>query len=211
MVIDDCKRNDIGNTAKAYAYAHLAKEGTIDADFMTVSPFLGTDSIKPFIDMAIQENKGIFVLARTSNPSSKEIAEAVNSQGITVSNWLAEYLNEVGNQYVGESGYSSIGAVVGATFPEVAHTLRKQMKKNYFLVPGYGAQGGSAEDVVSCFNEDGLGAMISSSRGILYQYRDIAEYDGSRKMYREIVRMQAEEMKQSVYKTLKEKCRKMCY
>ncbi len=211
IVIDDCKRNDIGNTARAYAYAHLAKDGTINADFMTVSPFLGTDSIKPFIDAAIQESKGIFVLARTSNPSSKEIAEAVNSQGITVSDWLAEYLNETGSQYVGESGYSSIGAVVGATFPEVARILRKHMKRNYFLVPGYGVQGGNAGDVVSCFNEDGLGALISSSRGILYKYKDDTEYDESRAMYQESVRTQAEEMRQSVYDALKANFKKMCY
>lgn len=144
VVIDDSKRNDIGNTAKAYAYAHLSKEGPINADFLTVSPFLGTDSIEPFLDMAAKEQKGLFILVKTSNPGSAEISEAVNIQGEKISHWLADYVRTVGAKHVGESGYSSIGAVVGATFPEEALQLRKIMKNNYFLVPGFGAQGGES-------------------------------------------------------------------
>lgn len=211
IVIDDSKRNDIGNTARAYAYAHLSAEGPINADFMTVSPFLGTDSIQPFVDTAIKEDKGIFILVRTSNPSSSEIAEAVNPKGEKISSQLAEYVNEISKSYMGSSGYSAIGAVVGATFPKDASELRKRMKKNYFLVPGFGAQGGSAEDVTACFNEDGLGALISSSRGILYQYIDREEYDGSREMYRNIVHSQARKMQQEVYGALREKCKEICY
>ncbi len=211
IVIDDSKRNDIGNTARAYAYAHLVKEGPINADFLTVSPFLGTDSIQPFIDVAVSDEKGIFVLVKTSNPSSSEISEAINIEGEKISDWLAEYISKVGSVYIGESGYSAIGAVVGATFPNEAAKLRERMKSNYFLVPGFGAQGGNADDIVKCFNQDGLGALISSSRGILYKYIEIQAYDGTREMYKEIVRSQAVKMQQEVYVALKNNCRKMKY
>jgi len=226
LVIDDSKRNDIGNTARAYAYAHLAQEGPINADFLTVSPFLGRDSIQPFVDVAIQYNKGIFVLVKTSNPGSVEISEARNGQGEKISHWLAEHLASVrgstigqtsagcsaGSQsHLGECGYSSIGAVVGATFPEEAKQLRKIMKQNFFLVPGFGAQGGSVEDILPCFNEDGLGAVVSSSRGIIYKYQEVKAYNNTREQYREIVRKQALDMGKQVYKALKENCGKMEY
>jgi len=211
IVIDDSKRNDIGNTAKAYAYAHLAKEGPINADFLTVSPFLGMDSIQPFVDVAVSDEKGIFVLVKTSNPGSVEISEATNADGEKIRNWLADYIKRIGNVCVGKSGYSLIGAVVGATFPQEATELRERMRNNYFLVPGFGVQGGSANDIVKCFNQDGLGALISSSRGILYKYIDRKDYDGSRNMYKEIVRSQAVQMQQDVYAVLKENCKKMRY
>lgn len=211
IVVDDSKRNDIGNTSKAYAYAHLAKDGPINADFLTVSPFLGSDSMQPFIDVAMRDEKGVFVLVKTSNPGSVEISEAVNVCGDKISNWLAGYVNIVGQKCMGKYGYSAIGAVVGATFPEEAVQLREIMKRNFLLVPGFGAQGGSAKDVVSCFNEDGLGAVVSSSRGILYHHLEIAEYDNSREMYQEIVKVQAMKMQQEVYRELKASCRRMCY
>lgn len=211
VVVDDSKRNDIGNTARAYAYAHLAKDGPINADLMTVSPFLGTDSVQPFIDVAIKDGKGIFVLVKTSNPSSVEISEATNAHGEKIRDWLANYLHTIGKTCVGKYGYSSIGAVVGATFPEEAHLLRSTMKNNFFLVPGFGAQGGGAEDVVPCFNEDGLGAIVSSSRGVLYKHLDIAEYDNTRAMYMEIVKKQAMDMQQAVYKELSNHYPKMEY
>lgn len=203
VVIDDSKRNDIGNTAKAYAFAHLSGKGPIKADFLTVSPFLGSDSIQPFIDTAREEGKGLFVLVKTSNPSSVEISEARNEYGEKISDWLADYLNTVGEDLKGENGYSLIGAVVGATFPEEAKNLRKRMKNNYFLVPGFGAQGGNARDIVPCFNEDGLGAIVNSSRGILYHHLQAEEYDGSREMYLAIVKQQAGKMQQEVYAALK--------
>ncbi len=203
VVIDDSKRNDIGNTAKAYAFAHLSDKGPINADFLTVSPFLGSDSIQPFIDMSREEGKGLFVLVKTSNPSSVEISEARNDRGETISEWLASYLNTVGETCMGENGYSVIGAVVGATFPKEAKSLRRQMKNNYFLVPGYGAQGGSAGDIVHCFNEDGLGAIVNSSRGILYHHLQTEEYDGSREQYLEIVRTRAIKMQKEIYAELK--------
>lgn len=203
IVVDDSKRNDIGNTARAYAYAHLAKDGPINADLMTVSPFLGTDSIQPFIDVAIKDEKGIFVLIKTSNPSSVEISEATNAHREKIRDWLASYVHTIGKTCVGKYGYSSIGAVVGATFPEEAQLLRSTMKNNFFLVPGFGAQGGGAKDVVPCFNEDGLGAIVNSSRGVLYKYLEVTEYDNSRIMYMETVRKQAQEMQQAVYKELR--------
>lgn len=211
IVIDDSKRNDIGNTAKAYAYAHLSKEGPINADFLTVSPFLGTDSIQPFLDVAKVNEKGLFILVKTSNPSSAEISEAMNGNGEKLRDWVAGYVHMVGKDFVGESGYSSIGAVVGATFPTEAEELRKIMKHNYFLVPGFGAQGGSVKDIVACFNDDGLGALVSSSRGILYKYLEMHTYDGTREMYMDIVRKQATDMQQQVYAELKKNCRNMEY
>lgn len=211
IVVDDSKRNDIGNTAAAYAFAHLAKDGPVNADFLTISPFLGTDSIQPFIDTAITDRKGIFILVKTSNPSSVEISEAINSQGERISNWLARYVNTIGKNSVGNYGYSSIGAVVGATFPDEAKQLRQVMRNNLFLVPGFGAQGGNANDILPCFNEDGLGAIISSSRGILYHHLNIPEYDGSRTMYKQIVRKQAEDMRNTVYDKLKTGCKNIKY
>ena len=210
-VVDDSKRNDIGNTAKAYAYAHLAKNGPINADFMTVSPFLGIDSLEPFIETAIQEEKGIFVLVKTSNPSSAEISEATNAHGEKIQDWLASYVHTVGMTCLGIHGYSGIGAVVGATFPEEALLLRRSMKNAFFLVPGFGAQGGGAKDVVPCFNEDGLGAIVNSSRGVLYKHLDTAQYDGTRAMYKEIVRNQACGMQQAVYNELRSHYPKMVY
>lgn len=203
VVVDDSKRNDIGNTARAYAYAHLAKDGPINADFLTVSPFLGTDSIQPFIDIAVRDGKGLFVLVKTSNPSSAQISEATNAQGEKIRDWLASYVNTAGLNCVGKYGYSSIGAVVGATFPEEAKPLRKTMKNNFFLVPGFGAQGGKAKDIVSCFNDDGLGAIVSSSRGVLYHHLEVTEYDHSREMYAQLVKGQAQDMQKEVYEELR--------
>ena len=211
LVVDDSKRNDIGNTARAYAYAHLAKDGPINADFLTVSPFLGSDSIQPFMEVAARDGKGLFVLVKTSNPGSVAISEAVNQNGQKISRWLAEYVHSTGKNCIGRCGYSSIGAVVGATFPQEAEELRNIMSNNFFLVPGFGAQGGSAKDVVPCFNEDGLGAVVSSSRGVLYHYLEEEEYDGSVRMYLESVRKQAERMRSEVYCELKRACPNMRY
>lgn len=211
LVVDDSKRNDIGNTARAYAYAHLANEGPINADFLTVSPFLGTDSMQPFVDIAAKEGKGIFVLVKTSNPGSAELSEAVNARGETVSEWLARWVSSVGEACTGRYGYSSIGAVVGATYPEQARHLRTIMKNSFFLVPGYGTQGGGAADAAACFNEDGLGAVVSSSRGIIYRHLEAKEYDGSRRMYLDLVRQSAIEMRDAVYSELRAACPQMTY
>ena len=211
LVVDDSKRNDIGNTARAYAYAHLDKNGPINADFMTVSPFLGTDSLQPFIEISVRDGKGLFILVKTSNPSSVEISEATNMQGERICDWLANYVNTVGKTCVGKNGYSAIGAVVGATFPVKAKQLREKMRNNFFLVPGFGAQGGRVKDIDFCFNEDGLGAIVSSSRGVLYKYLEVGEFDNTRAMYREIVRKEVMDMQMAVYEELKSTCRNMQY
>lgn len=209
IVVDDAKRNDIGNTAKAYAYAHLDNDGPINADFLTVSPFLGTDSLEPFIDTVKNNVKGIFILVKTSNRSSNQISEAINNN-ISIMNFLADYVNKEGNNIVGKYGYSPIGAVVGATFPTEAKELRKIMHNNIFLVPGYGAQGGSAKDIINCFNEDGLGAIVSSSRGILYSYMNLNK-DCNKEEYKIIVKNSAISMKDDIYSELKTNCKEMNY
>ncbi|MBE5782751.1 MAG: orotidine-5'-phosphate decarboxylase [Clostridiales bacterium] len=211
IVIDDSKRNDIGNTAKAYAYAHLAKEGPINADFLTISPFLGTDSIQPFIDTAIQDGKGVFVLVKTSNPSSVEISEAINPHGEKIVDWLALLVNMMGQKSMGEHGYSSVGAVVGATFPEKAKALREIMKHNFFLVPGYGAQGGKAKDIPPFFRSDGLGAIISSSRNVLYKHLEAENFYPSISAYKQLVKQQAQDMQKNVYQELKSAYSGMLY
>lgn len=177
IVIEDGKRNDIASTAEAYAKGHLGKsflvnneQAVFNVDFLTVSPFLGSDGIVPFLNACGKYDKGIFVLVKTSNSSSWEIQNAQNSEGEFIYEMLSKYINSVGKKFIGKYGYSSIGAVVGATYPEEAEHIRKILTNNFFLVPGYGMQGGTAKDIINCFNEDGLGALINSSRGILYSY-----------------------------------------
>lgn len=179
IVIEDAKRNDIGSTVRAYANGHLGEVTMLDnsqrpsfnADFLTVSPFLGSDSLTPFIEVCKNFGKGLFVLVKTSNPSSGEIQDQVLANKASVSETLAAYLNEAGRILLGEQGYSSLGAVVGANYPEQASRLRKIMPQTIFLVPGYGAQGGTADEVTPCFNEDGYGAVVNSSRGIIFAYQ----------------------------------------
>lgn len=172
FVITDGKRNDIGSTAQAYAEAHLgkvdlvdgSKKSSFDADYLTVNAYLGSDGIKPFIDVCKTYDKGVFALVKTSNPSASEFQDKQIKGGKELYIEIAKYINKIGKEVMGESGYSSIGAVVGATYPAQAKKLRKIMPKTIFLVPGYGAQGGKADDVMHCFNEDGLGAIVNSSR-----------------------------------------------
>ena len=156
IVIDDSKRNDIGNTAEAYAYAHLAPEGPLNADFLTIAPFLGRDSMEPFINMAKKYGKGVFILARTTNPGAIDIQEAITTNGISVSRSLASYINDLSKDTIGEFGYSGIGAVVAGTYPGEAKELRKIMPNSLLLVPGFGEQGANAKDILPCFNEDGF-------------------------------------------------------
>ncbi len=176
VVIGDVKRGDIGSTSAAYATAHLGKIqiGTknyslFDEDFATVNPYLGTDGIKPFIDVCKKENKGLFILVKTSNPSSGEFQDRI-IDGRPLYEWVGEQVAEWGAEHMGDS-YSYVGAVVGATYPEMGRVLRKVMPKSYILVPGYGAQGGTAEGLRPYFNEDGLGAIVNSSRGIICAYQ----------------------------------------
>ncbi len=176
VVIGDVKRGDIGSTSAAYAVGHLGKVQVgsksytaFDEDFATVNPYLGTDGIKPFVDVCKEENKGLFILVKTSNPSSGEFQDQL-IEGRPLYEHVAEKVAAWGAEHMGDS-YSYIGAVVGATYPEVGKVLRKVMPKSFILVPGYGAQGGKAEDLVHYFNEDGLGAIVNSSRGIIAAYK----------------------------------------
>jgi len=166
IVIIDIKRNDIGSTAEAYAKAW--DKDYIDA--MTINPYLGSDGIIPFIELADKE-KGIFILVKTSNPSSKELQDLETKDGKKVYEVVGELVNELGKPFTGERGYSAVGAVIGATHPESAKRLRKIMPNSYFLVPGYGAQGGKGKDLIWFFNNDGYGSIINSSRGIIFAYK----------------------------------------
>ncbi|HHT9159785.1 MAG TPA: orotidine-5'-phosphate decarboxylase [Candidatus Brocadiaceae bacterium] len=176
IVIGDVKRGDVPTTAEAYANAHIGEvyvndtiETPFAADAVTVNPFLGTDSILPFIQTAKKHNKGIFILVKTSNPLSGEFQNLICGKK-KLHEIIAEKTNEWGKDLIGKEGYSAIGAVVGATFPKEITTLRKVMPIAFFLVPGYGAQGATVQDIKYCFNKDGLGAIINASRSILYAY-----------------------------------------
>lgn len=177
VVIGDIKRGDIGSTSAAYAVGHLGKVQVgskcyvpFDEDFATVNPYLGSDGVKPFIEVCKEENKGLFVLVKTSNPSSGEFQDQLVN-GRPLYELVGEKVAQWGEEHVGQSGYSYIGAVVGATYPEMGAVLRKLMPKTFILVPGYGAQGGKGKDLVNFFNEDGLGAIVNSSRGIIAAYK----------------------------------------
>ncbi|WP_075721018.1 orotidine-5'-phosphate decarboxylase [Roseburia sp. 499] len=179
VVIGDIKRGDIGSTSAAYATGHIGKVtvGTktyspFQEDFVTVNPYLGTDGIKPFLDVCKEEKKGMFILVKTSNPSSGEFQDRL-IDGRPLYEHVGEKVAEWGAECMGDS-YSYIGAVVGATYPEMGRVVRKIMPKSFILVPGYGAQGGTAEDLVPFFNEDGLGAIVNSSRGIIAAYKQEA-------------------------------------
>ena len=176
VVIGDIKRGDIGSTSAAYAVGDLGKVQVgskcyvpFDEDFATVNPYLGSDGVKPFIEVCQEEGKGIFVLVKTSNPSSGEFQDQL-VDGRPLYELVGEKVAQWGEEHMGDS-YSYVGAVVGATYPEMGAVLRKLMPKTFILVPGYGAQGGQGKDLVHFFNEDGLGAIVNSSRGIIAAYK----------------------------------------
>ncbi|MCL2718882.1 MAG: orotidine-5'-phosphate decarboxylase [Lachnospiraceae bacterium] len=188
IVIGDVKRGDIGSTSEAYAIGHLGKVKVgnnyfypFQEDFITVNPYLGSDGIKPFVAIAKEENKGLFILVKTSNPSSGEFQDKLVEER-PLYELVAEKVVEWGIDHVGQYGYGYIGAVVGATYPEQGKRLREIMPKVFILVPGYGAQGGKASDLAHFFNPDGLGAIINSSRGIIaaYQEEKYAEFGEER-------------------------------
>lgn len=183
VVIGDIKRGDIGSTSEAYAVGHLGKVQIgsnsyygFDEDFVTVNPYLGSDGVNPFVKVCKEEKKGLFILVKTSNPSSGEFQDRL-IDGRPLYEIVGEKVAQWGEDCMGDS-YSYIGAVVGATYPEMGKVLRKIMPKSFILVPGYGAQGGKGADLVHFFNEDGLGAIINSSRGIIaaYQQEKYAKY-----------------------------------
>ena len=180
VVIGDVKRGDIGSTSEAYAVGHLGKVQVgsqtyagFDEDFATVNPYLGSDGVKPFVKVCKENNRGIFVLVKTSNPSSGELQDKL-VDGKPLYELVGKMVDEWGSDCIGESGYSEVGAVVGATYPEQGKILRAIMPRTYILVPGYGAQGGKGKDLVHFFNEDGLGAIVNSSRGIIAAYKQEA-------------------------------------
>ena len=199
VVIGDIKRGDIGSTSTAYAVGHIGKVTVgsrtytpIDVDFVTVNPYLGSDGIKPFIDVCKENDKGIFVLVKTSNPSSGEFQDRL-VDGRPLYELVGEQVDKWGQECMGDS-YSNVGAVVGATYPEQGKILRKLMPKTFILVPGYGAQGGGANDVKNAFDENGLGAIINSSRGIMcaWKKQGLTENDFAKAAYNEAVRMRDE-------------------
>lgn len=176
IVIGDCKRGDIGSTSEAYANAHIGKTRIVneevvafDEDFVTVNPYLGSDGIKPFVEACQENGKGIFVLVKTSNPSSGELQNLVLNDGKKV---YMKVIEMIQNLQFEKCKYDFIGAVVGATYPQEAKLIRQLLPNSFFLVPGYGAQGANANMIKACFNQDGLGAVISASRSILYAFKD---------------------------------------
>jgi len=226
IVIDDAKRGDISSTAQAYADGHLglaqtgnSKTPSFDVDLMTVNPYLGTDGLNPFVNVCRARGKGIFILAKTSNPSSGELQdrliemtseekeeleklEVIEQHETEVYNIIALMINRYAEKYKGLRGYSSIGAVVGATYPKQAEILRKIMPSSIFLVPGYGAQGGGAQDLMNCFNDDGYGAVVNSSRGIIFAYEKYE--DGNPEKFVEAAREAAQIMVDDIKLAMKE-------
>lgn len=204
IVIADAKSNDIGSTAEAYANGFLGDidvfdemvPSPMDCDALTVNAYLGYDGIRPFIEVCKKQGKGIFVLVKTSNASSGDLQDRITEDKLRNYEVLAHFLESWGDDDVGESGYSSVGAVVGATFPAEAKKLRSIMPHTYFLVPGYGAQGGKAKDVKVCFNEDGLGALISSSRDITYAWQKSKDF--KEKDYAKAARVAVQKMREEL-------------
>ena len=180
VVIADAKRNDIGSTAACYAKTFLGetqvnevKAKAFPADYVTVNGYLGTDGIAPFVDECVKNEKGIFVLVKTSNPSGAEIQNVILENGVPMYEHMGALVEKWGESTVGEYGYSAVGAVVGATHPTEAARLRKVLPHTFFLIPGYGAQGGNAEMLKSCFGANGLGGVVNNSRGILCAYKKL--------------------------------------
>lgn len=172
LVIADAKRNDVSSTAEAYARAFLSGQG-FDADAMTVTPYLGRDSLLPYVKESATHGKGLFIVLKTSNPGSRDFQDqTLQSTGRPLYETIAAMIDELGSGLIGESSYSSIGAVVGATFPGDAKRLRALMPRAFLLATGYGAQGASIEGTSACFNSDGLGAIVPSSRAITYAHHD---------------------------------------
>ncbi len=180
VVIADAKRNDIGSTASCYAKTFLGETAVngvsqrpFPADYVTVNGYLGTDGIAPFVEQCQQNDKGIFVLVKTSNPSSGELQNLVLENGKPVYEYMGGLVEKWGESTIGKYGYSAVGAVVGATHPTEAARLREVLPHTFFLIPGYGAQGGNAEMLKSCFGKNGLGGVVNNSRGILCAYKKL--------------------------------------
>lgn len=205
IVIADIKRGDIGSTAQGYSNAYLGKtkigekeESIFDVDFVTVNPYMGTDCVKPFIEDCKKYGKGIFILVKTSNPSSGELQDVKLENGEEVYVKVAKLVEEWGKDLRGENGYSSIAAVVGATYPKQLKQIREIAPHTYFLIPGYGAQGGKAEDIALGFDKNGLGGIVNASRSLMCAYKSelwkdkFAEKDYAKATRAEALRMKEE-------------------
>ncbi|MBR6771514.1 MAG: orotidine-5'-phosphate decarboxylase [Lachnospiraceae bacterium] len=207
IVIGDIKRGDIGSTSEAYAVGHLGRVQVgsktyagFEEDFATVNPYFGTDGVKPFIDVCREENRGLFILVKTSNPSSGEFQDRL-VDGRPLYEIVGEKVAEWGESHMGKD-YSYVGAVVGATYPEMGKVLRKLMPKAFILVPGYGEQGGKGADLVHFFHEDGLGAIVNSSRGIIAAYQQEAYASYGADHFGEASRAAVEDMKKDINQAL---------
>lgn len=209
LVISDAKRNDIGSTATAYAEGILGNTDLLlgenmpmtGSDAVTVNPYLGIDGVKPFIDVAKRDGKGVFCLVRTSNPSAGDFQDLKLGDGRMVYEAVAAKVNEWGEDLIGEEGFSSLGAVVGATWPEQAVQLRKAMPKAIILVPGYGAQGASADDAVASFTADGKGSIVNASRSIMTAWKKNSDLKPEE--FATAARLEAEDMKNKLNAALK--------
>lgn len=199
-VIADVKRNDIGSTAACYAKAYLGEvelenetQEVFGADSVTLNPYMGIDSVQPFLNVCDQRDKDVFVLIKTSNQSSGDLQDIPTADG-AVYLTTAGLVKKWGESRIGKHGYSSVGAVVGATYPEQAKILREKLPNTYFLVPGYGAQGGGVKEVLPAFGKDGLGAIVNSSRGIMcaYQRQHLPEQEFAEAARAEAIRMRDE-------------------
>ncbi|MDR3353458.1 MAG: orotidine-5'-phosphate decarboxylase [Synergistaceae bacterium] len=177
VVIVDAKRGDIGATAEAYSAAYLGKDAPFRADFLTVNPYFGLDGIEPFVRDCAENERGIFVLVKTSNPSGRELQDLTLAGGRPMYELLAGMVSEWGKSLVGDEGYSSVGAVVGATYPVQGANLRKIMPRTFFLLPGYGAQGAKASDIAGCFDASGGGAIVAASRSLICAHKKKATDD----------------------------------
>lgn len=208
VVIADIKRGDIGSTAQSYSNAFLGKtkigekeESIFDVDFVTVNPYMGTDCVKPFIDDCKKYDKGIFVLVKTSNPSSGELQDKKIEGGEKIYIEVAKLVEQWGEDLIGENGYSSVSAVVGATYPNQLEEIREIAPHTYFLIPGYGAQGGKAEDIALGFDKNGLGGIVNASRSLMYAYKSEKWKDKfEEKDYGKATRAEAIRMKEELNK-----------
>lgn len=207
VTIADCKRNDIGATAACYSAAYLGKVKINDkeftpfeADFLTVNGYLGSDGLAPFIADCEKYDKGIFVLVKTSNPSSGQLQDKLMQNGGTLYENMAELITDCGKSTVGKYGYSDVGAVIGATHPAQAEKVRKNYPNLFFLIPGYGAQGGSADNLTVCFDERGLGGIVNNSRGIICAYKK-DKYKGQ--TFAQAAENAVIDMREDIYRALK--------
>ena len=211
LVIADIKRGDIGTTAKAYSNAFLGKtkigdkeESIFDVDFVTLNPYMGLDSVKPFIEDCVTYNKGVFILAKTSNPSSGDLQDVKLQAGEEVYIKVAKLIKEWGKDLVGENGYSSVAAVVGATYPDQLEEIRKVAPNTFFLIPGYGVQGGKAEDIALAFDKNGLGGIVNSSRGLMCAYKsDLWKDKYAEEEFDKATRAEAIRMKEELNSAIK--------